>query len=90
MFAVVLRWLCYLVVFGLVLVLTYCGGLRLIVVVYGCVWFLVFGFIVCGVMWFLGFGLLGGWFRFGISWFMLVVYCGCVAIINSVVMYYSL
>lgn len=50
----------------------------------------MFGFIVCGVMWFLGFGLLGGWFRFGISWFMLVVYCGCIAIINSVVMYYSL
>lgn len=37
--AVGLRWLCYLVVFGLVLVLAYCGGLRLIVVVYGCVWF---------------------------------------------------
>lgn len=36
-FAVGLRWLCYLVVFGLVLVLVCYGGLRLIVVVCGCV-----------------------------------------------------
>lgn len=50
----------------------------------------MFGFIVCGVMWFLGFGLLVVGLGFGICWFMLVVYCGCVAIINSVVMHYSL